>query len=165
MEEEILKLLHEFAEKLPKFPDGRIDYSNSDVAPVITIFIRYGDKILLLRRSGKVGTYKGKWNTVAGYLDEVKPIREKVLEELLEEVGIREDEVSSINFGESYKFVDQLVNRTWIVYPVLVDLKERPEIKLNWEHEEYRWIDPKELKNYDTVPKLEESLKRVLNLN
>ncbi len=165
MEEEILKLLRELAEKLPRFPDGRIDYSNSDVAPVITIFIRYGDKILLLRRSDKVGTYKGKWNTVAGYLDEVKPIREKVLEELLEEVGIREDEVSSINFGESYKFVDQLVNRTWIVYPVLVDLKERPEIKLNWEHEEYRWIDPKELKNYDTVPKLEESLKRVLNLD
>ncbi len=161
----MLKLLREFAEKLPRFPDGRIDYSNSDVAPVITIFIRYGDKILLLRRSDKVGTYKGKWNTVAGYLDEVKPIREKVLEELLEEVRIREDEVSSINFGESYKFVDQLINRTWIVYPVLVDLKERPEIKLNWEHEEYKWIDPKELKNYDTVPKLEESLKRVLNLN
>jgi len=165
MEEEILKLLRELAEKLPRFPDGRIDYSNSDVAPVITIFIRYGDKILLLRRSDKVGTYKGKWNTVAGYLDEVKPIREKVLEELLEEVRIREDEVSSINFGESYEFVDQLISRTWIVYPVLVDLKERPEIKLNWEHEEYKWIDPKELKNYDTVPKLEESLKRVLNLD
>jgi len=45
-EEKILVTIKEFANKLPKFPDGRIDYSNSDIAPVITVFIKHKDKIL-----------------------------------------------------------------------------------------------------------------------
>lgn len=35
------KLLEEFSEKLPKFPDGRIDYSLSDKAPVLTCFVKF----------------------------------------------------------------------------------------------------------------------------
>ena len=33
--------IQKFSDKLPKFPDGRINYSNSKIAPVITIFIKY----------------------------------------------------------------------------------------------------------------------------
>ena len=77
-EQKIIETLRELAKKLPKFPDGRIDYSNSDTALVITVFIKNKDKILLLKRSSKVSTYQGKWNTVAGYIDEPKPIREKI---------------------------------------------------------------------------------------
>ena len=43
-------ILKEF-DRLPKFPDGRIDYSNSDKAPVLTCFVRFEDEILLLKRS------------------------------------------------------------------------------------------------------------------
>ena len=53
-EEKILAIIKEFANKLPKFPDGRIDYSSSDIAPVITVFVKHKDKILLLKRSDKV---------------------------------------------------------------------------------------------------------------
>ena len=49
-----LEIVKELSKTLPRFPDGRIDYSNSDVAPVVTIFVEYGNKILLLRRSDKV---------------------------------------------------------------------------------------------------------------
>jgi len=76
-EAKIFKLLKEFSKKLPKFEDGRINYSCSDEAPVITIFVRYKDKILLLKRSDKVAAYKGKWNTIAGYLDEIRPNKRK----------------------------------------------------------------------------------------
>jgi len=154
----ILKTIEEFANKLPKFPDGRIDYSKSDTAPVITVFIKHRDSILLLKRSDKVRTYQGKWNTVAGYLDERRPIREKILEEIKEELGISEDNILSIYLGEPYEFTDEKANKTWIVHPVLVELKNKPEIKLDWEHTEYKWIRPEELKDFDTVPKLGKSL-------
>jgi isopentenyldiphosphate isomerase len=131
---EILKIIKEFSEKLPHFPDGRINYSNSDIAPVVTCFLKDKDKILLLKRSDKVRTYKGKWNTVAGYLDEPKTIREKALEK----------------------------HKTWITCPVLIELKNKPEIKLDWEHTEYKWINPEELISFDIVPKLDKSLRRVL---
>ena len=160
-EQKILETIKQF-EKLPKFPDGRINYSNSDIAPVITVFVKYKDKILILKRSNKVRVYQRKWNTVAGYLDELRPVRDKILEEIHEELGINEDNILSIHIGESYKFTDTKVNKTWIVHPVLVELKNRPSIKLDWEHTEYKWIKPGELKNFDIVPKLEESLKRAL---
>ena len=161
-EEKILTVIKDFSKKLSKFKDGRIDYSNSDIAPVITVFIKYKDRILLMKRSEKVLAYKKKWNTVAGYLDEIKPIQEKVVEEIEEELGIEKNNISSIFLGESYEFKDNEINKTWIVFPVLVELEKESEIKLDWEHTEYKWIKPKELENFDIVPNLQESLKRVI---
>jgi len=161
-EEKILKIIEEFSKKLPKFKDGRINFANSDIAPVITVFIKYKDRILLLKRSEKVLTYKGKWNSVTGYLDEIKPIREKVAGEVEEELGIKKNNISSILIGESYEFKDNEINKTWIVFPVLVELENEPEVKLDWEHTEYKWIKPEELENFDVVPNLKESLKRVV---
>jgi len=158
----ILEIVEGFSLRLPKFPDGRIDYSLSDVAPIVTVFVRYRDKILLLKRSDKVGTYRGKWNTVAGYLDDAKPVREKALEELREEIGVREEDISSMRFGEMLEFQDERIGRTWIVNPVLVELKKKPEIKLDWEHIEYKWIKPDELKNFDVTFNLDKSLHALL---
>lgn len=154
-------ILKEF-DRLPRFPDGRIDYSTSDKAPVLTCFVRFEDKILLLKRSHRVGTYKGKWHTVAGYIDEPKPIQQKALEELEEELHIHKEDVSSFTAGEPYEFSDHGAKKNWVVHPVLVELKNKPEVKLDWEHTEYRWISPDQVDGYDTVPKLNESLKRVL---
>jgi len=161
-EEKILNTIREFAKKLPKFPDGRIDYSNSDIAPVIIVFIEYKDKILLLKRSDKVRTYQRKWNAIAGYLDELKPILEKAIEEIQEEAQINRDKILSLHIGETYKLKDNKVNKTWIIHPVLVELKELPDIRLDWEHTEYKWIKPKELKKFDIVTNLEKSYERAI---
>jgi hypothetical protein len=32
---------------------------------------------------------------------------------------------------------------------------------LDWEHDQYKWIRPAEIENYDTVPRLKEALDRV----
>jgi len=154
-------ILKEF-DRLPRFPDGRIDFSNSDKAPVLTCVVKYQDKILLLKRSNRVHTYQGKWHTVAGYLDEPKPIRQKALEELEEELDIHSKDVARFTAGEPYEFFDDGVTKSWIVHPVLVELKKNPVVTLDWEHTEFKWISPNEVSGYDTVPKLDESLKRVL---
>jgi isopentenyldiphosphate isomerase len=158
-QEEIFKVIKKFDKELPKFSDGRIDYSKSNAAPVMTVFVKYKTKILLLKRSEKVGTYQSKWNTVAGYLDELKPIKKKILEELKEELGIKQNKIRSIHFGKAYNSVDRKINKTWLIHPVLVELKEKPKIKLNWEHTEYQWLKPKETEKFDTVPKFDKSLK------
>ena len=138
----------------PKTSDGRIDYTNADTAAVLTIFIKYQDKILLLRRSKKVLTYKGKWNTVAGYLDEMVPIEKKVYEEIQEELNIEKHDISSIRIGSHFEFIDSLIQKTWIVFPVLVSLHRKPKITLDWEHTEYQWIDPGNIDSFDTVPNI-----------
>ncbi len=157
--EEVLETIKKFYKILPKFPDGRINYRNSNIAPVLTVYIKHKNKILLLKRSNKVRTYQGKWNTVAGYLDELKSLREKVLEELREEIGIREDNLLSIKFLNRYKFTDPSIKKTWITYPVIVEIKN-PKIKLDWEHTEHKWIKLEDVRKFDTVPNLGKVLEK-----
>ena len=159
---QILSKIQEFADKLPKFDDGRIDYSNSDTAPVITVFVKYKDKILLLKRSNKVNNYPSKWNTVSGYLDEVKPIKNKILEELSEELDIQENIIKNINYGKYWKLVDKKINKTWLIYPVIVELNKKPPIKLDWEHTDFKWIKPENITDFDIVTKLDKSLENAL---
>ena len=156
-------VVERFAKTLPRLADGRIDYSESESAPVLTCFVQYRDEILLLKRSNKVRIYQGKWNTVAGYLDELKPLSDKLEEELREELGIALEDILKIKIGEIYEFRDEEVAKTWIIHPALVQLKNKPNIKLDWEHTEYVWITIEEFENFDTVPKLKESLKRVFD--
>lgn len=92
---------------MPKFSDGRIDYSTSDTAPVVTVFVNHKGEILLVKRGSKVRTHHGKWDTIAGYLDEVKPIRMKVLEEIQKGCGIEESQVSSIRAGKIYECAEE----------------------------------------------------------
>jgi isopentenyldiphosphate isomerase len=161
-DEKVLDLIKKFNKELPKFSDSRIDYSNSNIAPIINVFVKFKDEILILKRSDKVLHYRGKWYSVAGYLDELKPIKEKILEELREELGIGEEMISLIHIGKFYEFKDEKINQTWLIHPILVELKEKPTIKLDMEHIEFKWIKPEELKNFDIVKNLDKSLTYVL---
>ena len=60
---------------------------------VVTSFIRHRGKILVLRRSEKVGTYKGKWAGVSGYLEDPTPLAQ-ALREINEETGLTGSEVT-----------------------------------------------------------------------
>ena len=159
-EKKILETIKGFDKKLPHFPDGRIDYSDSQIAPVVNIVVYWNDTILLLKRSEKVNSYKGKWNTLGGYLDEIRPVQEKVFEELREELSIAHPD-AEISFGESYEFHDESIGKIWIVCPVLCTFAEKPEIRIDWEHTEYRWIHPEEIERFDAVPRLKEIFQRL----
>jgi len=161
---QVKSTIESFAAKLPRFPDGRINYSKSNIAPVITVFVVYDHQVLLLKRSKKVRTYKQKWNTIAGYLDDPnQSIKEKMLEELNEEVNITKDTIEQFIFGKRYQFTDTTAEKTWIVHPTKVILKEKPVIHLDWEHTTFRWIHPKEITRFDTVPMLKKSLSAVID--
>lgn len=155
-------VIKEFSKKLPKFSDGRIDYSNSDKAPVLICFIKYQDNILLLKRSDKVRTYQGLWNTVAGYLDELKPVVQKTHEEVSEEIGVGKKNILKTKLGNPFEFYDKDIKKTWIIFPILIELKFRPVIKLDWEHTDYKWIKPSQIKEYNIIPNLDKTLSKVL---
>jgi 8-oxo-dGTP pyrophosphatase MutT (NUDIX family) len=122
----------------------------------------YRGEILLLKRSDEVTTYRGLWNTVAGYLDEARPLSYKVKQELEEELHITPDKIQSMETGEVFEIEDDDIGKTWIVHPVLIQLKERPTIKLDWEHTEYKWIPPETIGEYDVVPDLDKSFNYAL---
>jgi len=161
MSMDISKMLEEFDRTLPHFSDGRIDYSASQKALVLTCFPAYANEILILKRSEKVGTYRGIWNAVAGYIDENKPLKEKIMEEISEELGIPINTIEEIKIGKTYEFTDEEINRTWIVIPSLAMLQMKPEIKLDWEHTDCKWIKPEKMCDFSLVPMLEKSFKNI----
>lgn len=151
--------------QLPRFPDGRIDYTSAQEAPVLVCFVRYKEEYLLLKRSDKVGAYQKYWSTIAGFIDnEQQTLKDKVLEELSEEIGVGEEKISQWRWIEPYEYKDQTTKKIWLRYSVIVDVFQKPEIKLDWEHTEHVWITPEKRNQYLQITGSEESWKRVLSL-
>ena len=123
---------------------------------VVSCFIKKDDRILILKRSRNVKTYKGKWATVSGYVEKNEKPEQTALKEIREEIGV---EAELIRKGKIVHVKDN--EGEWFVHPFLFKIKSG-NIKIDWEHTEYRWIKLEEIKKYDTVPMLKESLENVL---
>jgi len=127
---------------------------------VVTSFLTDDGKVLLLRRSEKVATHRGKWAAVSGYLEGSEDPLQRAQIEIQEELGLSLEQVSLVRAGEVLRAYDEPTKTVWIVHPFLFKTWSRT-IKLDWESTEYRWVDPNELGSYDTVPKLKETFDRV----
>jgi len=134
-----------------------VNVKNAEVKPVVTCFLRHKDKILILKRSDKVRTSKGKWAGVSGYVETGERPEETAFKEIREETGIKSPRL--IRSGEPVyvKGGDILYQ----IHPFLFEV-DTENIKIDWEHVEYRWIRLEEMDKYDTVPRLQETLKMVL---
>ncbi|MGE5404311.1 MAG: NUDIX domain-containing protein [Candidatus Saccharibacteria bacterium] len=122
---------------------------------VVTCFVVHDEKILLLKRSGQVGTYQEKWAGVSGHIDEGNTPQQQALQELKEEVGLSDTAISSITEGPPVEVIDEVLSRKWVIHPFRVMVVDPELIKLDWEHTEYQWIIPEEMGQFETVPKLE----------
>ncbi len=128
---------------------------------VVTCFLEHGAKIALLRRSGRVGTYQGRWAGVSGYIEEGNTPYQQALEEIEEEAGLSEGDVELVKEGEPLEVVDEELGRKWVVHPFRFRVKTAEKISIDWEHTELRWIDPNDIGQYETVPNLLETWQRV----
>ncbi len=131
-----------------------------DIRNVVTCFLLSQGEILLLRRSEKVGTYRGMWAGVSGYIEGDPD--EQAYKEISEEVGLKPREVQLVRKGESLRIPDDTLRRLWIVHPYLFRVTDRDKLRLDWEHVEWKWISPAEVDNFETVPKLKETLQQEL---
>lgn len=126
---------------------------------VVTSFLESENKILILRRSDRVGTYQGRWAGVSGYIE--KDADEQALIEIEEETSLTRDDLKLIKRGKPLTIRDEKLGVKWVVHPYLFHIEDRNKIRIDWEHKEMKWIDPKEIDNFETVPMLKETLARV----
>ena len=128
---------------------------------VVTCFLEYDKKIPLFRRSERVGTYRGRWAGISGYIEEGKTPYEQALEEIREETGLSEEDIELLKEGETLEAIDEELGRRWVVHPYRFQVIRPEKIVIDWEHSELRWIDPEDISRYETVPKLLETWQRV----
>ena len=132
--------------------------SNLRFTNIVTSFIKNDDKILILKRSDKVKSMKCLWAGISGIIegDETPLTRAKI--EIFEEAGIHEEQIELLKAVQQIKIsASQYKNHEWNIFPFLFNAKN-PEIKLNWENSDFNWIEPSQIKNYETVPELEKIL-------
>lgn len=143
------------------------------VRRVVSNFIFHTDaqgceRLLLLRRSSRVRNYQGLWCTVSGSRAETDDSALAcAMREIQEETGLRgghggvgaeeeeeeEDDLTLIHEGS--EMVVDAADRgiAWHVTPFLWRSRRR-DVRLDWEHTEYRWILPEKLASHDLVPDL-----------
>ena len=127
---------------------------------VVTCFLECDARILILRRSQMVGSYQGRWAGVSGYVETTAD--EQTLIEIEEETGLCPEDVELVRKGSPIEAEDEGIK--WVVHPYLFRIKERDKVKIDWEHNEKRWIKPEDIDSYQTVPRLKEALARVYQL-
>jgi ADP-ribose pyrophosphatase YjhB (NUDIX family) len=127
---------------------------------VVTCFLESENEILILRRSEQVGSYQGRWAGVSGYVETTAD--EQALIEIEEETSLSPEEVELTRRGKPLAVEDKKLGVRWVVHPYLFHIEDRSKIKIDWEHKEARWIAPKDITEFETVPKLKETLAQVL---
>jgi len=129
---------------------------------VVTGFLTKSGEILILKRSDKVGSYNGKWAGVSGFIEENSTPDEQMLIEILEETSLTKDDISLLKKGDYFDVPDSNMNRTWRVHTYLFKVQNDAKISIDWEHDEFKWINPSDLEEFDTVPSLDKSLNAVI---
>jgi len=122
---------------------------------IVTSFITNNKKFLIVKRSEKVKSMKCLWGGISGIIEKSETPLQRAKIEIFEEVGVKENQINLLKTAEKMRVSSpQYENHEWEVFPFLFEV-ENPNIILNWENSDFRWILAEELKNYQTVPSLE----------
>lgn len=163
--DELNGLIIRLDKELPKkILDGKevFDFEDAKVIPVVICNVFYNGKILIAKRSEKVSISQGKWSVVAGHLDRLVPVQEIILEELKEEVNIKENEIRTINATEIIEIFQKNSEKKIVVLLAWIYLKCLPEVKLNWENTEYAWVNENELLEYELGSELKPIIPKII---
>jgi len=128
---------------------------------VVTGFLLRTDmgqpRILIVRRSQRVGSYNARWGGISGFVEEGVTPDEQAFTEIREETGLQREQIRMLRRGAVVEVEDPAIGRHWYVHPFLFEVLTPDAINLDWEATEKHWIEPAELQNYETVPKLQEA--------
>ena len=130
---------------------GTVEIPGVSETNVVTSFLESDDgRLLLLRRSPRVGSFPGRWAGVSGYIEDEEP-ESAARREILEETGVGSERLVLLASGRPVYARDGA--RVFRVHPFRYRVAGR-KITIDWEHTEHEWVDPSEIDRRETVQKL-----------
>ena len=137
--------------------DASVEIIDVSEKHVVTSILKDRSKILLLQRSDRVGSFKGLWAGVSGFIEDGETDDEAVRREMEEEIGF--NKLKLLKHAEPKRFRDGDV--VWCVHPYLFGVKD-PDIRTDWEHKKFEWVAPEDVAEYQTVPGLQQVVSALL---
>ena len=134
---------------------------------VVTCFLERHDeqnpRILIVRRSERVGSYHGRWAGISGFVEPHVTPDEQAFTEISEETALLTEQVRMLRRGAVVEYSDEELGRHFYIHPYLFVVLTPERIKIDWEATEMRWIHPSELLQFETVPRLTDAFAAALN--
>lgn len=137
--------------------EGTLELENVMERHVVTCILRNKGKILLLKRSDDVGSYRGRWAGVSGFIEPGEEDADAARRELEEEIGRSKAKLTKAIAPQVFRDGDT----AWVVHSFLFDVDDRT-VRLDWEHVSFEWISPSDVAGFPTVPGLEKIVCRLL---
>lgn len=128
---------------------------------VATSFLRNGGSYLVLRRSGRVRTFRGMWSAVSGGIAAGESAEGRALAEILEETRIGRASLRPVSSAPPAVVGAGEPGGPWRVHAFLFESSTR-RVTLNWESSAHRWVTRGELAGLDAVPGLAGTLDSLL---
>src|ERR1051326_3911877 len=99
--------------------------------------------VSIWRARSRVGTARGLWSVVTGYLEPgIDPLTQ-AWTELREELGLEPPTVHLVCQLEPTSLSSPSSGKEFTVHPFLFEADLAQDVVLNWEHDEMQWADPK----------------------
>ena len=124
---------------------------------VVTCFLRHGTELLLVRRSDAVGSYRGRWGGVSGDVEGSPEAAAR--REIDEEMGLLEA-VEFVWSADPLAVEDADRRTRWLVHPFLFDCSSTA-VDPNEEIADHEWVQPPEILDRATVPRLWDTYRAV----
>ncbi len=136
---------------------GILELPDLRARPVVSAVLRNRGRILIVRRSEDVGSFRGRWSAISGYLEAREDPKDRARREVREETRLR----GLVLRAAGSPLLARHESTIYVVHPFLFDVPTR-RVRLDWENVDARWIRPEDLRRYKTVPRLSDVIASLL---
>jgi 8-oxo-dGTP pyrophosphatase MutT (NUDIX family) len=120
--------------------------------PIVLAVVRGQDGICVARRSQLVGTSRGLWSVVTGYVEAGCDPVAQAWAEVAEELALEPPALSLHRQYPPLTLTSPTSGKVFLIYPFLFECSPGSTVVLNWEHDCVQWVDPSWLDRSDCVP-------------
>ncbi len=120
-------------------------------------------EVLLCKMPLNRGAYPGQWAIPGGGMEEGEKVRETLVRELREEVGLEVEKITTFGFEDDVReklMVDGTREKLYMIHLVCECWSVDDQVKINEEFEAYAWVKPAEIKDYDLNEATVKTMKR-----
>jgi 8-oxo-dGTP pyrophosphatase MutT (NUDIX family)/ribosomal protein S18 acetylase RimI-like enzyme len=137
---------------LAKGGQTKEDYAEYKTS-VVAIINSQGE-ILILQRGSTAPWMPNKWSLVGGVVDEGENPKEAVIREAKEEVNLT---LNNVEYQYEIK-----TNDAGLIYYYISILPKIDDLKLDWENQNYTWVNKINYNKYDYVPYVKEFIENII---